>query len=277
MKPGHVALERALSKLGFASRTRGRELILAGKVSVNGVVRRDPLFPIIPERARIEVEGKRIEGEATRIFILHKPRGVVTTHSDEKGRKTVFDLFNDAFKRGSGGGGDVRGCGVGGKRAEDGAQPQVRNKIRHLSAVGRLDWATSGLLILTNDTRLSDWLTDPRNQVPRTYLVTVRGEMTEEKLARLRQGVRSRGELLRADQITLRKASGRESHLVVELSEGKNREIRRLFESIGHEVTRLKRISYGSFELGDLEAGEFREISVAEFAQAFPKAPPPRR
>jgi 23S rRNA pseudouridine2605 synthase len=126
------------------------------------------------------------------------------------------------------------------------------------------------LLLLTNDTRLAAWLTDPASGVRRTYLVTVRGEVTEEKLARLRAGVRDQGEELRPQGVELRKSSGRESHLTVHLAEGKNREIRRLFQALGHEVTRLKRVSYGGLGLGELAPGAWREVSSDELRAAFP-------
>ena len=238
LKPGYVPLERALSKLGIASRTVARQWIADGKVRVNGVVRKDPLSPVIPEKAMIEVEGKAVGKAAHRTFLLHKPRGVVTTRSDEKGRPTVFSLI---------------------------PEPGL-----HLIAVGRLDWATSGLLLLTNDTRLSDRLTDPRSGIVRTYLVTVRGKVTEESLERLRQGLRDAGEMLQAEEILLRKASGRESHLTVRLTEGKNREIRRMFSALSHEVTRLKRVAFGGLELGTLEPGKFREVFRDELDRAFP-------
>jgi len=238
MKPGYVPLERALSKLGIASRTGSRQWILGGKVKVNGVLRQDPLFLVSPERARIEIEDKPVAKAAHRTFLLHKPRGVVTTRSDEKGRPTVFSLI---------------------------PEPGL-----HLIAAGRLDWATSGLLLLTNDTRLADWLTDPRSAVCRTYLVTVRGKVTEESLERLRRGLLDAGEKLQPEEIILRKASGKESHLTVRLTEGKNREIRRLFAALSHEVTRLKRVAYGALELGELEAGKFRELSRFELEGAFP-------
>ncbi|MEO5968308.1 MAG: pseudouridine synthase [Bdellovibrionia bacterium] len=239
--PGKVKLERALSKLGIASRVVAREWILAGKVQVNGAVQRNPDFAVNPERTIIAVDGQRVQKAQTRTFLLYKPKGTVTTHSDEKGRKTVFTLLQEL---------DI-----------------------HLIAVGRLDWATSGLLLLTNDTRLADWLTDPSNGIQRTYLVTVRGEATEVKLELLRGGIKNQGESLRAQDIFLRKASGRESHLTVNLTEGKNREIRRMFASIGHEVTRLKRVSYGKLELGELRPGEYRELSKEELLQAFPGIP----
>jgi 23S rRNA pseudouridine2605 synthase len=240
-KPGHVALERALSKLGLASRTRARAMILEGKVSVNGVVKRDPLFAVVPEKARIEIAGERVERADRRTFLLHKTKGTVTTHSDEKGRPTVFGLV-----------------------AELGL---------HLIAVGRLDAATTGLLLLTNDTRLAAWLTDPRNGLKRTYLVTVRGLIDDARLALLRAGITDAGETLHAEAVVLRKASGRESHLTVTLTEGKNREIRRMFAAVGNEVTRLKRVAYGGIDLGDLAPGKWRELSSGELTQAFPGLP----
>jgi 23S rRNA pseudouridine2605 synthase len=240
-KPGYVPLERALSKLGIASRTQAREWIEAGKVRVNGVLRTNPLFGVVPETARIEIGGAQVEAASRRTLLLYKPRGVVTTHSDEKGRPTVFSL--------------------------------IQEPTAHFIAVGRLDWATSGLLILTNDTRLAAWLTDPANEVPRVYLVSVRGEVAEAELDRAREGIQDKDELLVADGITLRKASKRESHLVVQLKEGKNREIRRMFAALGHEVTKLKRVSYGGLELGDLEPGKYRELSEEELGAAFPGAP----
>ena len=239
MKPGYVPLERALSKLGIASRTVSRQWILDGKVKVSGVLRKDPLFPVIPERAGFEIEGKTVARVPHRTFLLHKPRGVVTTRSDEKGRPTVFSLI---------------------------PEPRL-----HLIAVGRLDWATSGLLLLTNDTRLADRLTDPRSAVSRTYLVTVRGKVTEESLERLRRGLLDAGEKLQPEAVILRKASGRESHLTVQLAEGKNREIRRMFAALSHEVMRLRRVAYGALELGGLEPGKFRELSRAELERAFPE------
>ena len=149
------------------------------------------------------------------------------------------------------------------------------SEMSTLHAVGRLDMATTGLLILTNDTRLSSYLTDPANAILRTYIVTVSGEITEAELAKARAGILDNGELLRPAGLTLRKASGRESHLTVELVEGKNREIRRIFEALGHEVVRLKRIAYGALQLGALEPGQFRRLTMEEFnlpAALFSKA-----
>jgi len=237
LKIGKVALERALSKLGIASRSQTREWILAGRIKVNKVVRRAPEFLVIPERDRLELDGKRIQQAGLKTILLYKPRGVVTTRSDEKGRPTVFSL--------------------------------LKGDEKYLHAVGRLDMATTGLLLLTNDTQLSNWLTDPANGVLRTYLVTVEGRVTEEKVRQLKTGFKDKGELLRVEEVSLRKASGRESYLTVVLTEGKNREIRRMFKAIGHEVTRLKRVSFGGLSLGSLPPGGHRDLSPVEIIKVF--------
>ncbi len=242
MIKGKVPLDRALSKLGIASRSQARQWILDGRLKVNGMIRRDPGFYVAPETARFELDGKRLERPSFLAVALNKPKGVITTHSDEKGRPTVYSLLRLA-----------------------------PDEFAGLHAVGRLDQATSGLLILTNNTRLSSWLTDPENRIERVYLVTVRGEVTSDELDRMCQGVESEGDLFRADRAELRKASRRESHLTVVLTEGKNREIRRLMLALGHEVTRLKRVSYGGLELGELAPGTYRELKVEELRRLFPE------
>ena len=138
-----------------------------------------------------------------------------------------------------------------------------------LVAVGRLDMATSGLLLLTNDTRLADWITDPKALSPAVYVVTVRGKVEPVALERLHTGIDSGGDHLRASAVTLRKSSKRESHLTVELREGKNREVRRMFESVGHEVTKLKRVQFGALTLDGLRPGEWRRLTRTEVARAF--------
>ncbi|OGR81350.1 MAG: hypothetical protein A2X32_11030 [Elusimicrobia bacterium GWC2_64_44] len=238
---GKVPLERALSKLGSASRSQTREWVLAGRLKVNGRTITDPLFMVSPETDRFTVNGRELGQQAWVTIILNKPGAVVTTRSDEKGRRTVFDLLPPEFK--------------------------------DLHSVGRLDMASTGLLIMTNDTKLSAWLTDPANAVPRTYAVTVEGLVTADELKKAAGGIMDDGELLKPSALTLRKASGRETHLIVELTEGKNRELRRLFAAIGHEVTRLKRVSFGTFQLGDLQPGEFRRLSRGEIGQAGGQRP----
>ncbi len=236
---GKVAIERALSKLGIATRSEARRLVLAGRVALDGRVVRDPRMSVRPETARFMVDGVPAAAPAERVLmLLHKPTGVVTTRRDPEGRRTVYDLIQDA--------------------------------ARHLVPVGRLDAASTGLLLLTDDTRLADWLTDPRQAIPRVYLVTVRGRFDARAAAAACTGVEDREDLLRAHAVTIRKASGRETHLVVELRQGRNREIRRLCAALGHEVTRLKRVSFGSLELGDLAAGAWRWVAERERREAFP-------
>jgi 23S rRNA pseudouridine2605 synthase len=238
---GTVPLCRALSKLGVCSRSQAVARIEAGEVEVDGRVCRDPLRRVSPDHATIRHRGEPVARAPRRVVLFHKPRGLITTRSDEKGRPTIYSLLPEEF--------------------------------RPLHAVGRLDQATSGLLLLTNDTRLSSWLTDPENAVPRVYLVTVRGEMTDETAAHMTGGVEDAGDILRADAVVVRKASGRESHLTVTLTEGKNREIRRLCAACGHEVIRLKRVQFGGLALGELEPGAFREVPAVELSHAFPAAP----
>ena len=224
-----IPLNRALSKLGVLSRAQATLAILGGRVRVNGRVARTPTMLVVPDPAAIALDEVRTRNARWRTILFHKPRGVVTTRTDPEGRPTVYDVLGDA---GSG-----------------------------LIAVGRLDLATSGLLLLTSDTQLANWLTDPANEVPRLYVVTVRGRVTEEDISRL------------TGRVTLRKASARESHLLIELREGKNRQVRRMCDHIGHEVTSLKRVQFGGLDLGALAPGKHREILHREMTKAFPGAP----
>jgi len=228
-KAGLVPLGRALSKLGVLSRAQAITAVLDGRVRVNGRVERNPAALVAPERTRLLVDGKPAVAAAWRTVLFHKPRGVVTTRIDPEGRRTIYDVLGEP--------------GQG------------------LIAVGRLDMATSGLLLLTTDTRLADWITDPAHAVPRLYAVTVRGRIVETDIASL------------TGRVTVRKTSARESHLLVELTEGKNRQVRQMFESIGHEVTALKRVKLGGLDLGGLEPGQHRELTLQETVQAFPGAP----
>jgi 23S rRNA pseudouridine2605 synthase len=232
---------RALSKLGYASRSQAYGLIRSGRVHVNGRVANDPALLVAPGLTRIEIGGAELEPASWRCIALNKPRSVVTTRTDPEGRKTVYDLIADLDER--------------------------------VVPVGRLDLASTGLLLLTNDTQLADWLTDPATAVVRRYVVTVRGEFSDESVRSLTQGIVDRGEPLKAASIEILKRSKRETHLIVELTEGKNREIRRMLKAAGHEVTRLKRIALGGIELGDLAPGTWRDVSADEIRAAFPKAP----
>ncbi len=237
LRPGEVTLERALSKLGLASRSEARRWIGEGRVTLDGVACLEPERPVVPERIRLAVDGQPASRAEFRCLMLHKPRGYVTTSSDPQGRPTVFSLVADAGT--------------------------------HLIAIGRLDLATSGLLLLTNDSRLADLLTDPVNALPRVYLVTVRGRWDERKSLLVKEGLVDASDLLSAAEVVVRKVSGRESHLVVTLAEGKNREVRRLMKAAGHEVTALKRVAFGSLELGSLAPRRWREVPFTELSAAF--------
>jgi len=233
---GRVPLARALSKLGRSSRTEAAALVRAGRVTVNGHAIRDPLRPVSPERDRIQIDGELARRQPWRMIVLNKTRGTVTTRRDPDGRPTVFDLLGEHG--------------------------------RGLIAVGRLDMATTGLLLLTTDTRIANWLTDPASAIVRRYAVTVRGALTEDEAARMVTGI---GEL-QARAVRVRKRSARETHLLVELAEGKNREIRRLCDAVGHEVTSLRRVAFGGLELGDLAPGSWRDVSRAEVRRVFGKS-----
>ncbi len=240
-RPGEVPLARALSKLGIASRRDAIERILHGDVAVNGRTVHDPGRPVVPERDRISLAGGVVTEAPWRTILLHKTRNTVTTRRDPDQRATVYDGLPA----------DLRG----------------------LTPVGRLDLATTGLLLLTTDTQLAHWLTDPANGIARTYLVTVRGRVSPETAALLERGIVDRGERLKAERVTIRKASQRETHLVVVLTEGRNREIRRLFASATHEVTRLSRVAFGGIGLGDVLPGQWRDVSREEIRKLFPGAP----
>ncbi|HUQ89423.1 MAG TPA: pseudouridine synthase [Vicinamibacterales bacterium] len=237
-----VSLERALSKLGLASRSQARALITQGRVTVDGRTLTNPTTRLVPERVVIAIDGAtHRRGAAPLTIVLHKPRGYVTTRSDPEGRKTVYDLLEDLPDR--------------------------------VIPVGRLDLATSGLLILTNDTQFGNWLTDPASNIPRVYLVTVEGEVTDDVAARLMKGFSMGGDRLVAADASVRKRSKRESHLTITLTEGKNREIRRLLDAVDHPVTQLRRVQFGGLELGTLAPGKWRRVTAAELRAAFPAYP----
>jgi len=229
---GTVPLVRALSKLGLASRTQTQEWIEAGRLSVNGRIVKDPKFAVVPESDKFALDGNALQQPQRTCIALHKPRGYVTTRSDEKGRKTIYDLL----------------------------PPELHT----LHAVGRLDMQTSGLLLMTNDTKLSSFLTEPVNAIPREYLVSVDGKVSDDAINQMLAGVQDDGELLKASAITVCKLSGKESHLFITLHEGKNRELRRLCKAVGHEVNKLKRLAFGAVALGELESGKHRELSTPE-------------
>lgn len=202
----------------------------------------DPARRVTPERIAITIDGAVPARTATTVtIVLHKPRGYLTTRSDPQGRKTVYDLLADLPER--------------------------------VVPVGRLDLATSGLLILTSDTQFANWLTEPDTGIPRVYLVTVEGRVDAATIAQLERGLVVQGDALAAASAAVRKASGKESHLAITLTEGKNREIRRLLDAVDHPVTRLQRVEFGGLTLADLTPGRWRYVTAAELRAAFPAYP----
>jgi 23S rRNA pseudouridine2605 synthase len=230
-----VQLHRALSKLGLASRTQAWDWIRAGEVQVDGRVVTDPLTWVDLDRQRITRAGREAAAPAPTVLALHKPRGVVTTRSDERGRPTVYDLLPPGL-------------------------PWV-------FPAGRLDADSEGLLVLTNDSQLAVRLTDPAQHVPKTYRVTVRGRPAAETVERLRRGIDYGKETSRPAGV--RVLARREGTTVVEmvLTEGRNRQIRRMWAAVGHRVRRLVRVAIGSYRLGDLPPGACRALDAAAVRQ----------
>jgi 23S rRNA pseudouridine2605 synthase len=228
-----VGLARALSKLGHCSRSAAFRLIRAGQVAVNGTVQRDPERPVSWQRDRIEVEGRTIAAPAKIYLMLNKPRGVVTTASDEKGRKAVYaDL--DA-------------------------------NLPWLGPVGRLDKASEGLLLLTNDTAWAARVLAPETHLDKTYHVQIGTVADERLLATLLRGVAADdGSMLRAKSARIVRSGGKNSWLEIVLDEGKNRQIRRMMTACGVEVLRLIRVAIGPLTLGELAKGNSRFLTSEE-------------
>ncbi|MFZ0760405.1 MAG: pseudouridine synthase [Candidatus Sulfotelmatobacter sp.] len=237
-------LARTLSKLGYCSRARAAELIGAGRVSLNGAIRRDPETPVSGKHDRIAVDGKAVERREKIYLVLNKPRGVVTTAADERSRKTVYALLN---------------------ARSHGAKQKSPEESPWVAPVGRLDKASEGLLLLTNDTEWGARVTAPETHLDKTYHVQVGTVADEEFLQALFLGVKVKdGEVLRAKQIRRLRAGQKNCWLEIVLDEGKNRQIRRMIEAMGIAVLRLVRVAIGPLQLGDLAKGEHRALTADE-------------
>jgi 23S rRNA pseudouridine2605 synthase len=225
-----MRIQRALARAGVLSRRKAEELVANGRVTVNGAPAQVGQT-VDPERDVIKVDGERIGAPSpTEWFVLHKPAGVITSRHDPEGRRTVFDLAP--------------------------ARPG-------LTYVGRLDFLTEGVLLLTTDGAAAHRLTHPSHEVERTYIASVLGE-GDMAVEQARHGVQLEEGLVRPRKITAeRKGRGR-WELTITLAEGRNREVRRLCEALGVEVDRLIRVKFGPVELGDLAAGKVRSLTKAE-------------
>jgi 23S rRNA pseudouridine2605 synthase len=231
-----IGLARALSKLGYCSRSRAGELIRAGRVRLNGTVRRDPETPVRLERDRIVLDGRGVEGQQKIYLMMNKPRGVVTTASDEKGRETVYALLE-----------------------------KVDESLPWVAPVGRLDKASEGLLLMTNDSEWGARIAAPETHLPKTYHVQI-GAVADDKFLRaIVSGVTCEdGDLLCAARARLLRSGEKNCWLEIVLDEGKNRHIRRMLAALGVEVLRLVRVAVGPLQLGKLAKGECRRLSIDE-------------
>jgi len=231
-----MTLDRVLSRYGLASRTAARRLIAEGRLKVNGRVTCEPGTWVNPDRDVIHLDGKRLR-PARRIYVLfYKPKGVITSYGDPTSRRTVYDLLDE--------------------------------NLRWVSPVGRLDKDTSGLLLLTNDTEFANLVTDPINKVEKTYIAKLNGLMDEGRLAMLAAGVRmKRGDWARPESVCRREDRGKYTWLEIVLTEGKNREVRRMVEAVGLKVLKLVRTRIGPWTLEGLEIGKYRILKAAEVKQ----------
>ncbi len=228
-----MTLDRVLSRYGLASRTVAREAIREGRLRVNGRVIRDPDFWVKPGSDTVQLDGKRLKRERRIYLLLYKPRGVITSHGDPSGRKTVYDSLGDLG--------------------------------RWVSPVGRLDKDTSGLLLLTNDTSFADFVTSPESQVAKTYFVKLNGLISDETISQIAAGIEmKRGDFARPRSVRRVEDRGKYSRLEIILTEGKNREVRRMIEAVGFKVLKLVRTRIGPLSLEGLEMGKWRELSAAE-------------
>ena len=228
-----VGLARALSKLGYCSRSQAQQLIRAGRVHLNGAVKRDPEVAVFLGRDRIEVNGTLIRPVEKIYLMLNKPRGLVTTAADEKGRATVYSKIGDD-------------------------RPW-------LAPVGRLDKASEGLLLLTNDSEWAARVVAPATHLTKTYHVQISGVRDAELANALMKGLRvSNGEFLRVKDARILRQGNRNTWVAIDLDEGKNRHIRRMLEHLGIEVLRLVRVAIGPLTLGDLAKGASRRLTAEE-------------
>jgi len=225
-------LERVLSKAGLGSRTEARKWIGEGRVRVNGRTVSDPDQWIDLERDRVSFDGKPLRRSERTYLLLYKPKGYLTTYRDPQGRKTIYDLLPD--------------------------------RDRYLFPVGRLDLETSGLLILTNDTAFAERMTNPDYKVPKTYLVKASRHLTDAQLDQLRNGVILRDGPTRPAQVERMRETGGKSVFEITISEGRNRQVRRMVEALDAKVLKLVRIAIGPIRIGDLQIGKVRRLTEME-------------
>jgi 23S rRNA pseudouridine2605 synthase len=233
----NVGLARAISKMGYCSRSRAEEAIREGRVRINGAVRRNVEAPVHLGKDRVEIDGHEIKKTEKVYLMLNKPRGVVTTASDERGRETIYS-FLEKYKDGF---------------------------LDWVAPVGRLDKASEGLLLITNDSEWAAKITAPETHLDKTYHVQIGAQATSGMIEKLQQGFTVQdGEFLRVKSASVIRSGERNCWVEIVLDEGRNRHIRRMFETIGVKVLRLIRVAIGALKLGDLPKGEVRALSERE-------------
>jgi 23S rRNA pseudouridine2605 synthase len=234
-------LDRILSKAGLGSRTEARFWITVGRVKLNNRILKDPDHWVNLETDRVTFDGKPVKiDETPRIYIaLNKPRGYLTTYKDPEGRKTVYELL----------------AGIG----------------EFLVPVGRLDLDTSGLLLMTNDTQFAEYVTNPKSKSPKTYLVKASTLLTDEQLDLLRNGIELDDGPTQPAIVTRVRDSGKYTHFEVTVTEGRNRQVRRMVEALGSKVLKLVRVSIGALQVTGIEMGKWRALTKEEVLQLKPR------
>ncbi|KIL44241.1 23S rRNA pseudouridine(2605) synthase RluB [Jeotgalibacillus soli] len=229
-------LQKVIAHAGVASRRKAEELIQAGKVKVNGTVIKELGVKVGPSD-KIEVEGIKIERENRVYFLLYKPTGIISAVNDDKKRKVVTDFF-----------------------------PHVQERIY---PVGRLDYDTSGLLLLTNDGEFAHLLTHPKYEIHKTYVARVKGLVSRESLRKLERGIKLEDGMTAPANAKVLSADKKKDKTIIEITihEGRNRQVRRMFDAIGHPVQKLKRERYAFLNLAGLNAGDARELTPHEVKQ----------
>ncbi|GAB4333351.1 MAG: pseudouridine synthase [Desulfobulbaceae bacterium] len=235
--PSTERLQKLLARAGIASRRRCEELILAGRVTVDGRVVTELGTRVDPEKAVITCDGRPVVFEEPVYILLNKPAGYVTTLSDPQGRPIVTDLLPDVPQR--------------------------------VFPVGRLDADTEGALILTNDGRFAQFLQHPRHEVNKTYLATVRTVPSREKLRQLEQGIILEGKKTWPARIRVVRRGRGNTLLEIIIHEGRKRQVRKMLEAIGHPCLTLKRTAYGGLRLGNLRKGQYRFLTEKDVKKIF--------
>lgn len=230
-------LQKIIAQAGITSRRKAEELIIQGKVKVNGEIVTE-LGTKVSEKDRIEVNNQIIEKEQKEYYLLNKPRGVVTTTSDDKNRKTVIDLIPTSTR---------------------------------IYPVGRLDYDTTGVLLLTNDGEFANILMHPASKVEKVYIAKLEGIIKGEQINQLKDGVNIDGEMVKASRVKLKKVDSKTNTCMVQITicEGKNHQVKRMFKAVGYEVIKLKREKEAFFDVKSLQSGEFRKLTPKEISKVY--------